>query len=324
MGPLKSSLFEPVEKEIVLVEEGIEAVADVEYAWLAELLNYIVVSGGKRVRPALTLLSGKVDGSFNLEVIIPVAIGIELLHTATLVHDDTIDLSSRRRGKPTAASVWGGGIATLAGDYLFSKSAQMVSRANSVRADRLFAETLMALCTGELEQSFTSHSQNQDRETYFRIIGNKTAALFSMATEAGAIVTGAREEAVLALRDYGYNIGMAFQIVDDILDFTADEKELGKPVASDLLQGNLTLPSIMLKERQPHDNPIADIFENRDRERKLSLAIEMIRKSDIVPACYRVAQDYTARACEALAVFPESPSKRALFDLADYLIDRQQ
>jgi geranylgeranyl pyrophosphate synthase len=324
MGPLKNSLFEPVEKEIVLVEEGIEAVADVEYAWLAELLNYIVVSGGKRVRPALTLLSGKLDGSFDLEVIIPVAIGIELLHTATLVHDDTIDLSSRRRGKPTAASVWGGGIATLAGDYLFSKSAQMVSRANSVRADRLFAETLMALCTGELEQSFTSHSQNQDRQTYFRIIGNKTAALFSMATEAGAIVTGATEEAVLALRDYGYNLGMAFQIVDDILDFTADEKELGKPVASDLLQGNLTLPSIMLKEQQPGDNPIPEIFENRDRERKLALAIEMIRNSDIVPACYRVAQDFTARACEALKVFPESPSKRALFDLADYLIDRQQ
>lgn len=324
MGPLKNSLFEPVEKEIVLVEEGIEAVADVEYAWLAELLNYIVVSGGKRVRPALTLLSGKLGGKFDLDVIVPVAIGIELLHTATLVHDDTIDHSSRRRGKPTAASVWGGGIATLAGDYLFSKSAQMVSRANSVRADRLFAETLMALCTGELEQSFTNHSQNQDRQTYFRIIGNKTAALFSMATEAGAIVTGAGEGAVVALRDYGYNLGMAFQIVDDILDFTADEEELGKPVASDLLQGNLTLPSIMLKEQQPADNPISAIFENRDRERGLALAIDMIRNSEIVPACYRVAQDFTAKACEALEGFAESPSKRALFDLADYLIDRQQ
>ncbi len=323
MGRLRDSLFAPVQKEILLVEEGIEAVARVDYPWLAELLGYIVNSGGKRVRPALTLLAGKLHDRCNIDVLVPVATGVELLHTATLVHDDTIDRSPRRRGKATAASVWGWGVATLAGDYLFSKSAELVSQANSVRADRLFAQTLMALCTGELEESFSRFDVNQTSESYFRRIANKTASLFSMATESGGIVSEAPEDGIQAVRSYGHNLGMAFQIVDDILDFTADEEELGKPVASDLAQGNLTLPTILLKEQRRDDNPIRDIFENRQKEQKLGLAIEMIRGSTIVAECYHVAEDFAARACHALDMLPEGPSRRSLFDLAQYVVERQ-
>jgi len=323
MGRLKESLFAPVQEEILLVEEGIKAVAVVEYPWLAELLDYIVNSGGKRVRPALTLLAGKLHDRCDIDVLIPVATGVELLHTATLVHDDTVDRSPRRRGKATAASVWGWGIATLAGDYLFSKSAELVSQANSVRADRLFAQTLMALCTGELEESFTSFDLNQTRESYFRRIANKTASLFAMATESGGIVSGAPEQAVQALRSYGQNLGVAFQIVDDILDFTADEEELGKPVASDLAQGNLTLPAILLKEQRPDDNPIRDIFENRRKEEGLARAIEMIRGSTIISECYRAADSLTAKACQTLDTFPECACRRSLFDLAQYVVQRQ-
>jgi geranylgeranyl pyrophosphate synthase len=324
MGNLRDSLFAPVEKEIVLAEEGIKAVADVDYPWLAELLGYIVNSGGKRLRPALTLLTGKLKDGCNLDLLIPVATGVELLHTATLVHDDTIDLAHRRRGKPTAASIWGWGIATLAGDYLFSKAADLVSKACNIRADRLFAQTLMALCTGELEESFSSFDLNQTRQSYLRRIGNKTASLFSMATESGGIVSEASEEEIQALRSYGYNLGMAFQIVDDILDFTAGEEELGKPVASDLLRGHLTLPAILLKEQYPNNNPIKTIFKKRQNEQSLKLAIEMIRNSDIVPECYRVAQDFTAEARCALEIFPESPCKRALLELTDYVVERQK
>ena len=324
MGNLKNSLFSPVEEELVLVEEGIRAVADVEYPWLVELLGYIVNSGGKRVRPALTLLAGKLSNGGNLDALIPVATGVELLHTATLMHDDTIDISTRRRGKPTAASIWGWGVATLAGDYLFSRAAELVSQANNVRADRLFAQTLMALCTGELEESFSSFDLNQDRQSYLRKIGNKTASLFAMATESGGIVAEASEEAIEALRSYGYNLGMAFQIVDDIFDFTAGEEELGKPVASDLLHGHLTLPAILLKEQRPDDNPVNDIFEHRDIERNLELAIQMIRNSGIVSECYRSAQDFITEACRALDIFPESPSQRKLIELADYVVERRQ
>jgi octaprenyl-diphosphate synthase len=324
VGNLKNSLFSPVEEELVLVEEGIRAVADVEYPWLVELLGYIVNSGGKRVRPALTLLAGKLSNGGNLDALIPVATGVELLHTATLMHDDTIDISTRRRGKPTAASIWGWGVATLAGDYLFSRAAELVSQANNVRADRLFAQTLMALCTGELEESFSSFDLNQDRQSYLRKIGNKTASLFAMATESGGIVAEASEEAIEALRSYGYNLGMAFQIVDDIFDFTAGEEELGKPVASDLLHGHLTLPAILLKEQRPDDNPVNDIFEHRDIERNLELAIQMIRNSGIVTECYRSAQDFITEACRALDIFPESPSQRKLIELADYVVERRQ
>jgi len=321
---LKNSIFTPVDKELLLVEEGIKAVADVDYPWLAGLLDYIVNSGGKRVRPALTLLAGKISSKCNLDSLVPVATGVELLHTASLVHDDTIDLSTRRRGKPTAASIWGWGVATLAGDYLFSKAAERVSRANSVRADRLFAQTLMALCTGELEESFGSFDLNQTRENYFKRIGNKTASLFSMATESAGIVNNAPEEEITALRDYGYNLGMAFQVVDDIFDFTADEDKLGKPVASDLLQGHLTLPAIMLKERYPEDNPIKAIFENRGKEQSLQRAIEMIRNSGIIADCYEVAQGLTKGACQTIKRFPNSACRKSLLELAGYVVKREK
>lgn len=321
---MKNSIFKPVDKELALVEKGIKDIANVEYPWLAELIDYIVNSGGKRVRPALTLLAGKLQDNYNLDILIPVATGVELLHTATLVHDDTIDLSTRRRGKPTAASIWGWGIATLAGDYLFSQSAELVSRANNVRTDRLFAQTLMALCTGELEESFCSFDMNQTRESYYKRIGNKTASLFSMATESAGIVNNASEKVIEALRDYGYNLGMAFQVVDDILDFTAIEDKLGKPVASDLLQGKLTLPAILLKEQKPRGNPIKAIFEDREKERSLKTAIKMICDSGIIAECYKVAQSFVSSACKSLKTFPESPSHSALIELADYVVDRQK
>ena len=182
----------------------------------------------------------------------------------------------------------------------------------------------MALCTGELEESFSSFDQNQTREDYFKRIGNKTASLFAMATEAASIVCNAPEEMIQTLRSYGYNLGMAFQIIDDILDFTATEEELGKPVASDLLQGTLTLPSIMLREKRPDVNPIKDIFENRQREQNLQLAIDMIRNSDIVPECFQVARDFIAEACRSLEVFPDSIFRQALIDIANYVIERQE
>ena len=321
---MKNSIFQPVEQELLLVEEGIKAVADVEYPWLSGLLDYIVNSGGKRIRPALTLLAGKINSRCRPDLLIPVATGVELLHTASLVHDDTIDLSTRRRGKPTAASIWGWGVATLAGDYLFSKAAEQVSQANSVRADRLFAETLMALCTGELDESFSSFDLNQTKETYFRRIGNKTASLFSMGTQSAGIVNEAPEDEIKALRDYGYDLGMAFQIVDDILDFTADEDKLGKPVASDLLQGHLTLPAIMLKEVYPDDNPVKAIFENRGKEQSLNRAIEMIRNSGIVADCYRVAQRFTSEAHQTLRTLPDNPCRKALIELANYVVEREK
>ncbi len=321
---LTSSLFASVEKEIVLVEESIRATAEVEHADLSELLGYIINSGGKRIRPSLTLLCGKLH-RYNLDLLIPMAAGVELLHTATLVHDDTIDNSLKRRGKPTAAKIWGGGIAILAGDYLFSQAAELVARTGNLRVIRLFARTLMTLCKGELDQILSGFNQNQTRQSYFRRISNKTSSLFSTSTETAGVLSEAPEKAVQALRSYGHNLGMAFQIVDDVLDFTAEEDELGKPAASDLIQGTLTLPAIMLKEQRPDDNPIAAIFDNGNgqKQQSLELAIEMIRSSDIIPECYQIAQGFISEACQAVEGLPDNPCRRALLQIADYAVTRQ-
>jgi len=320
---LQGSNFAPVEDELALVEENLKAIAAVEYPWLAELLSYILASGGKRIRPALTLLAGKFH-SYNLDLLIPMATGMELLHTATLIHDDTIDSSLMRRGKPTTTSIWGGGIATLTGDYLFAKAAELVSSTGNTRATMLFSQTLVTICSGELEQSFTSFRENQTRESYFRRIGNKTASLFSTATESAGILSEAPEEVVQALKRYGYDLGIAFQVVDDILDFVGQDEELGKPAGSDLLQGTMTLPALLLQEQHPDDNPIADIFNDDHKEQNLKLAIEMIRNSEIITECYRTAQSLAAKAKESLDILPPNPCNRALLEIADYVVERKR
>jgi octaprenyl-diphosphate synthase len=251
------------------------------------------------------------------------AAGVEMLHTATLVHDDTVDDSAKRRGKPTASKMWGGGTAILAGDYMFSQAAEFVARTGNLRVIRLFARTLMTLCKGELDQIFSSFNHNQSRQSYFKRISNKTSSLFSTATESAGILSEAPEKAIQAMRSYGHDLGMAFQIVDDILDFTADEEKLGKPVASDLAQGTLTLPAILLNERYPKESPIAGLFRGEERQRSLELALEMIHDSDIIPECYSVARGFASEACQAAEAFPESSSRKALLRIADHVVSRE-
>ncbi|MFC1974016.1 polyprenyl synthetase family protein [Chloroflexota bacterium] len=320
---MQSYSFAPVESELALVEENLKAIAAVEYPWLAELLSYILASGGKRIRPALTLLAGNFH-SYNLNLLIPMATGIELLHTATLIHDDTIDSSLMRRGKPTTTSIWGGGIATLTGDYLFAKAAELVSGTGNTRATMLFSQTLVTICNGELEQSFTSFRDDQNRESYFRRIGNKTASLFSTATESAGILSEAPEEMVQALQRYGYALGIAFQIVDDILDFVGQDEELGKPAGSDLLQGTMTLPALLLQEQHPDDNPITGIFKDEDKEQNLKLAIDMICNSEIISESYHIAQSFASRAKQSLELLPPNLCGRTLLELADYVVERKK
>jgi geranylgeranyl pyrophosphate synthase len=316
-------IFEPVATEIPLVEERLKAVAEADFPQLAQLLGHVLQREGKRIRPALTLLAGKFH-HYDLELLIPMAAAIELFHTATLVHDDTIDNSATRRGLPTLSSIWGNEVAVLAGDYLFARSADLVATTGNLRVITLFAQTLMTICSGQLEENFSACDPQQSHQQYYQRCGKKTASLFSAASESGAILSAAPEEAVQALKSYGYNLGLAFQIVDDILDFIADEGELGKPVGGDLLQGVLTLPAILFMEQHPEDNPIKEMLAGRDREENLKRAIESIRNSAIIAESYAIARDFSARACQALQALPDSPPRRALLQLADYVIQRQR
>jgi len=314
-----SSIYKPVKGEIAQVEEKLNQVARTAPPGMAEQLNHVLQDGGKRIRPALTLLASKFH-SYNLDLLLPIATAIELLHTATLVHDDTVDNSDLRRGKLSINRLWGNLNAVLLGDYLFAASARMAAETGNLRVIKLFAQALIDICSGEIDESL--NPADKSREHYFQRIGDKTASLFSAATESGAVLSEAPEEAVQSLKDYGYNLGMSFQIVDDILDFTGRKETVGKPVVSDLSRGILTLPTIILLERLEGDS-IKEIFEE-DKERGRKLIIERVCKSGVLEECYQIAQGFRSRACLALEPLPRNPAYSSLISLADHVIRRKR
>ena len=250
------------------------------------------------------------------------AVAVELLHTATLVHDDAIDSSAVRRGRPTINVTWSDEKAILLGDYLFAKAEEFTSRTENIRVIRLCAQTLQVITSGELDQAFNAFNLNQKYEDYIHRIAAKTASLLATTTESGALLSQAPEESVQILRNYGYYLGIAFQIVDDILDFVGNEGELGKPVGSDLSQGTLTLPAMLLLERYPDNNPVRKLFENPQSSQNIPMAIDMIRNSSIVDDCYKQAIDYKAKACRNLDKLP--PAYRPhLYELAEFVVKRR-
>ena len=322
-----SEIYQLVEEDLTRVESQIKAVTEVDSPRLAELLSHIL-GGGKEIRPALTLLSGKFY-HYNLDLLLPMATAVELMHTATLIHDDAIDNSTVRRGRPTINKVWGEDKAVLLGDYLFAKAGEFAAITGNLRVIMLFSQTIQIISSGELDQAFDAFNLEQTRARYLRRISSKTASLFSLATESGAILSQAPEESIKVLREYGYNLGVAFQIVDDILDFVGTEEEMGKPVGSDLAQGTLTLPAMLLLERYPDDNPVKELFHNRDmpegdKKKKIKQAIELVGNSSIVKQCYEAASDYCAEACHNLGLLPDNLSRQALKDIADLVISRKR
>lgn len=316
-------LFAPVTQELAQVEAEMGSLARASEPMMQGLLSHILRPGGKRIRPVLTLLAGRFH-HYDLGRLIPMATAVELFHIATLVHDDTIDKAMLRRGLPTVNRVWNGQVAILVGDYLFAQSAELVAGTEDLRVIRRFAQTLMAVCQGELGQAFTSYDVNLSREDYFTRIDRKTAALFALATESGAILSGAPEVAIAALRQYGHKLGMAFQITDDILDFTSTEAELGKPVGNDLLQGTVTLPVIVALAQHPELGALWPNSRPEDRHQAWQRTVEMVLNSSAVDESYRVAAAYCHQAGQALDALVDDAARRALLNLADYVLERRR
>jgi octaprenyl-diphosphate synthase len=289
---------------------------------LGHMLEQILV-GGKMVRPTLTLLAGSFY-YYDADLIELMATSAELMHIATLVHDDAIDSADMRRGRATINSIWGVDLAILLGDFLFARSGELAARTGNIRAVTLFARTLGTIARGEIEQAFSAFNLNQSFDQYAERIAAKTAALFVMATESGAVLSQAPEPAVQIIKNYGYNLGIAFQIVDDILDFTGTQTEVGKPVGADLAQGTMTLPSLLLLKRFPYDNPVQKVFRKEDIASNIQLAIDMIRNSNTIDECYGMAADFSRRACANLDKLPDKPARRALTFLAEYILRRQK
>lgn len=321
-----STIYELVQEDLVKVEEQFRLLTgtqDTTFPELHRMLGQILL-GGKVIRPVLTLLAGKFY-NYNLEKLLPMATATELLHVATLVHDDAIDKASVRRGRPTINEVWGVDKAVILGDYLFAKAGEFAAATGNLRAVKLFAQTLETISSGELKQAFSAFNLKQTFDQYLQRIAGKTASLFAMAAESGAVLSQAPEESVQILKEYGHNLGIAFQIVDDVLDFVGAEEEMGKPVGSDLAQGTITLPSLMLLERYPEDNPVKRLFQDEGaRQENIKKAVELVRSSSIVDESYQVASDYCARACQDLDQLPDKPSRQALLALVEYVVKRKK
>jgi len=320
---LSVSFLIPVQEDIQAVEDLMRAQAQGRHPDLRAALDVLLSSGGKRIRPTVTLLVGKMLGA-EYQRLVTLAAAIELLHSATLVHDDLIDGSLLRRGMPTLNSQWSPGATVLSGDFLFASAAKLASDTNSISAMSLFAHTLTVIVNGEITQLFNSRCQ-VDREDYYRRIYAKTASLFETSATTAALISEVEPAKVEVLRQFGYQIGMAFQIVDDILDFTGEQDTLGKPVGSDLRQGLVTLPAIYYVEQHTEDPDAQALREGRciNSDSQMVRLVQSIRNSDAIKLAQHEAEQFIDRAIESLRILPELPERHYLEDLANYIVSRE-
>lgn len=312
-----------VRAQLKRVEAALHAVPAIEPAGLRDAVEVILSSGGKRIRPTVALLvAGALGHPTPSEEAINIAAAVEMLHTATLVHDDLIDGSLMRRGAATLNAAWTPVATVLTGDFLFAYAAQLAAAANSMPAMKLFAETLGVIVAGELRQSFSGWTERGTREDYERRIYAKTASMFVLATTAMGHVCAAKSEQLAALHAYGHGFGMAFQIIDDILDFTGEQSSVGKPVGADLRRGLITLPTLRYARLNPADPDLACAMRGECDRATYDRLVDRIRHSPAIEEARRVAHDYAGDAIRALDALSDSPSRHALIALADEYIGR--
>ena len=318
-----SEIYAPVRESLDRVERNLLDVSRLEFPFLAELLGHVLASKGKRLRPTIALLASRFS-EHDRETTEKMATAVELLHIASLIHDDTVDGSATRHGRATISSLWGRDVAVQTGDYVFASAAALVCETGNIRVIRRFSQTIMDLATGQLREVAETHDPDGTREDYMARIYAKTASLFVVAAEAGAALSGAPVETVEAMSSYGRSLGLAFQIVDDILDFEGVEDHIGKPVGSDLANGVLTLPAIIAMERSPNGNPVRDLFRDPGNERYLREAVVMVQDPAVIQDAYAVARSYCDSAHDSLKAVPVGPERDSLSEIVDYVLERSK
>jgi geranylgeranyl pyrophosphate synthase len=315
-----ATFFDLVRADLQAVEAQLRSAIPAQPESLNAAVSQLILSGGKRLRPTLALLAAKLLDC-EPESAIHVAAAIETLHTATLVHDDLVDGSSLRRGMLTLNAQWSPAVTVLTGDYLLARAAAFATRSNSMSVMHEFSRVLQIIVGGELDQMFAGRGR-ASRQAYFERIYAKTAALFALSAQTPALLCGASEAAGQALSTFGREMGMAFQIMDDILDFTSDESRLGKPVGSDLRQGLFTLPALCYLECQPDDRHLSAVLKGSRNSRTVAHAVQAVRDSGAIDMARQEAEAYVTRAQAALALLPDNIYRRALAEMADYVIRR--
>jgi len=316
-----AEIIDWIRADLQRVEETLRTLPMVEFEVVEEAIGHLLDSGGKRIRPTLTLLASQLYPA-DPNRVISLAAAVEMLHTATLVHDDLIDGSLLRRGSPTLNASWTPGATILVGDYLFARAADLAAQTDNVRVMQVFARTLMTIVMGELSQLFQSGSRVM-REAYERRIYAKTASMFELATEAAGVLIEAPEDQITVLRDFGRDLGMAFQIVDDVLDFTGAPSEVGKPVGSDLSHGIVTLPTLYYLDEHPEDARIETVLKDGRRdEQQVRDLVESVCRSKAIGAALAEAREYVRRSQRALNYLPECRARQSMWDIAEYVFTR--
>jgi octaprenyl-diphosphate synthase len=325
LPPGLPEILELVGDKLALVEEECRRHLRSEVGVIDELGRYIADGGGKRVRPILMLLSARVCG-YEGDRDVMFASVLEFIHTATLVHDDVIDEAELRRGRGSLNSRWGNGLTVLLGDYLYIKSMNMALAADDLQIIKILAEITLRMIEGELIADRRRWDIDISETEHLDIVRRKTACLFSGCGRVAGVLSKAAADRVAALAEYGLNLGMAFQIIDDLLDFTASESVLGKPVASDLKEGKLTLPLIyLLENRDPQARAlIRTVLEERDfRTVTRDDVIDLLRRGGTLERAREAAVAYARRAQNALSIFGPSPARSALLSLPDFVLFRE-
>ncbi|MEA4906323.1 MAG: polyprenyl synthetase family protein [Chloroflexi bacterium] len=297
--------------------------ADNHHKDLQSALRVLISAGGKRIRPTITMLIGNMLNAPK-DRLLTLAAAIELLHTATLVHDDLIDGSLLRRGMPTLNSRWSPGATVLTGDFLFARAAKLAAETESIPVMKIFSRTLTTIVNGEINQLLGSHCL-ANRDDYFQRIYAKTASLFETSAWAAALISQTDDTVIENMKQYGLEIGTAFQIIDDILDFTGEQVTVGKPVGSDLRQGLITLPTLYYFEENPSHPDVHAILEGNcpQDEETLQRLIECIRQSNAIEKAYSDAKQFVQRGLERMRQLAVSSERLALEDLANYIIQRR-
>ncbi|MDB2543770.1 polyprenyl synthetase family protein [Woeseiaceae bacterium] len=290
---------------------------------ISQVSEYIINSGGKRVRPLITLLAAKALKYSGKDHIQTAAI-IEFIHTATLLHDDVVDESKRRRGQDTANIIFGNQASVLIGDFLYSRAFQMMVKLDEMKVLRVLADTTNTIATGEVMQLINIHDPDIDEENYTQVIYRKTACLFEASGHAAAILANSDEKARLAMIEYGKQLGIAFQLIDDALDYSASSEILGKNLGDDLAEGKPTLPIIyaIKNSSQTEKNIIQKAIKNGDLT-KLSIIQEIIKSTGAIKYTVMRAQQAADRAIKASSMLPESSYKEALISIANFAVQRQ-
>ncbi|HTO99895.1 MAG TPA: polyprenyl synthetase family protein, partial [Anaerolineales bacterium] len=284
-------------------------------------LEQILSAGGKRIRPTLGLLIGNMLGAPEGKLV-TLGAAVELLHTATLVHDDLIDGSLLRRGMPTLNARWSPAATVLTGDFMFARAAKLAAETDHIPLMNAFAETLATIVNGELNQLFNSRGII-NRENYYQRIYAKTASLFEMTAKAAAMISPVGKSTVEAMRKLGYETGIAFQIVDDVLDFTGEQTTVGKPIGSDLLNGLVTLPAIYYADAHPDDEDVVSLAEGGwASQERMARLVDSIRKTDAIRKAMGEANQHVELALQSLEGFDPSQEREALENLAKFIVDR--